>query len=472
MRGLFGLLLFFLVLSAFSQYITWNRTIDIGQQDYGNGVLQTEDGGYMITGYTGGYYDPDLLICRLDPYGDTLWTKICNDEGHSTGYSIVQAENGYIISGFTSPTENYWNYRVYVLKVDADGDTVWTKKFGTENRYSPAIIKTQDDNYVLLGCSYAFTSLSYDLIKLDEDGTILWSDTYSWPWGLTLVNSLEECPDGDFILSGEALCSTFHSSMMITKVGSTGDSLWTKYYYGDTSNARAVYALPLDNEELLICGTEDIPNYQVNKLRFIKVDGIGNIIWEKEYYQWGDYYYISKVRKTDEDFYLVSGRLQHHMFLMKTDINCDSIWTKIFQQDVTSRANDARETDDGGIIVCGGSAAYTGASSNIWVLKLDKDGLVAMPEFTVPTQNRILYNFPNPFTNGTTIAFSLDQPEEKILFSVFDLKGKVVYQKNLLNSIRGINFFDPHTGDLPNGMLFYSVEGNSIKKCKSMLKLK
>ena len=66
MKGLFLLFSFFIVQPLFSQIITWDRTIDLDQQDYGLGVIQTSDGGYAITGYTGGYYDPDLLICRLD----------------------------------------------------------------------------------------------------------------------------------------------------------------------------------------------------------------------------------------------------------------------------------------------------------------------------------------------------------------------------------------------------------------------
>ncbi len=472
MRGLFGLLLIFIALPVFSQIITWDRTVDLDQQDYGTGVIQTPDGGFVLTGTSGGYFDPNFLICRLDPNGDTLWTGMYKDEGHSSGNSIVQAENGYIASGYTSPTENYYNYTVYVLKVNPNGDTVWTKKFDKENRTSGAIIKTQDGNYVLYGASSGFISISFDLIKLDENGTLQWSDTYSWPWGLTLICSLEEDLDGNFVLAGESQYLTNHSSMMITKIGSSGDSLWTHYYYGDTANARAASALPLENNEILICGTEDIPDYPVNKLRIIKVNEPGNIIWEKEYYQWGDYYTITKLRRTEDGNYLVCGKLNQHMFLMKIDNNGDSLWTRTFPQNARSWANDVKPTDDNGIILSGSSSTANGAFSDIRILKLDENGIVLSPDHFSATEDPVLYNFPNPFTNHTNIAYRLDHPEDNLIFSIFDLSGKILYQHKLYRSCIGLNYFDLPADDLPTGILYYSIKSRFIKKYGSMLKLK
>ena len=62
--------IFSLSLAARAPEVEWSKTFGGPEEDGGNSVIQTQDGGYAIAGY----YDDKGLILKLDSLGDSLWT--------------------------------------------------------------------------------------------------------------------------------------------------------------------------------------------------------------------------------------------------------------------------------------------------------------------------------------------------------------------------------------------------------------
>lgn len=72
----------------------------------------------------------DAYLLRLDADGDTLWTKACGGSGSDLANDGRQtSDGGYILVGWTN-SYGSGNQDVYVAKTDANGDTVWTRSFG------------------------------------------------------------------------------------------------------------------------------------------------------------------------------------------------------------------------------------------------------------------------------------------------------------------------------------------------------
>ena len=109
----------------------WEKNFPHYLLDGGNAIIQTSDGGYFITGHS----ETDLLDCqyfvlRLDSNGDTLWTKLYGglmDDAASAG--IQCSDGGFLLAGFT---ENFGAAGVdaYLMKLNAAGDSVWSQKYG------------------------------------------------------------------------------------------------------------------------------------------------------------------------------------------------------------------------------------------------------------------------------------------------------------------------------------------------------
>ena len=95
------ILLFSSLLLAEAPDTLWTRTYGEIDMDIGYSAQQTNDGGFIILGYTEsfGSGNGDVYLIRSNSNGDTLWTKTYDGDSADMGYSIQQtSDNGFIIA--------------------------------------------------------------------------------------------------------------------------------------------------------------------------------------------------------------------------------------------------------------------------------------------------------------------------------------------------------------------------------------
>lgn len=93
-----------MILTSFGQ-IGFENTFGGSGYDYGYSVVQTSDGGYLVTGYTESFEagNSDVYLIKTDADGDATWTKTFGGAGLDYGFSVVQtSDGGYIITGYTN----------------------------------------------------------------------------------------------------------------------------------------------------------------------------------------------------------------------------------------------------------------------------------------------------------------------------------------------------------------------------------
>jgi hypothetical protein len=178
--------------------IQWNRTIGGNQYEMLTCLQQTKDGGYIVGGWSvsgvsgekteinrGGQ---DYWIVKLNAVGNIEWDKTLGSYTIDELYSIQQTKDGgYILgghSGFLSGgVTDYW-----IVKTDANGNTVWNKYFGgDDNDYMRSVQQTSDGGYLLGGYSLSRKSgdktektrgvEDYWIVKTDRLGTFQWDKT-------------------------------------------------------------------------------------------------------------------------------------------------------------------------------------------------------------------------------------------------------------------------------------------------------
>ncbi|RKY75118.1 hypothetical protein DRQ12_12425, partial [candidate division KSB1 bacterium] len=164
---------------------------------------QTSDGGYAAAGTSDG---GDAYLLTTDANGDTLWSRNYNSgrtaamgENYDEGHCVQQtSDGGYIIVGSAWS----WGSYVYLLKIDANGDTLWTHTYGGESiDVGWSVQQTLDGGYIIAGgCSGAGWSDVY-LLKTDANGNVLWSRTYGGrDWDLAYF--VQQTSDGGYIIAG------------------------------------------------------------------------------------------------------------------------------------------------------------------------------------------------------------------------------------------------------------------------------
>jgi len=66
------------------------------ERDVANCIAATSDSGFVVVWhtYSSGTVDADVYILRIDSNGDTLWTRTYGGLFHDTGESGVQTPDG------------------------------------------------------------------------------------------------------------------------------------------------------------------------------------------------------------------------------------------------------------------------------------------------------------------------------------------------------------------------------------------
>jgi hypothetical protein len=189
----------------------WWKTFmsSAGNSNQGYSVKQTSDGGYITAGFTTTYLgmSPGVFgyVIKTDASGNEVWSKVYGDPGDpgpadnaTAGLSVQQTTDGeYIITGYTFR-------KVYLIKMDADGNKVWNKTFGSGSGYF--VQQTADEGYVIVGDSFDaslnFLLRDIYLIKTDADGNEIWSKTFDID-ERDFGYSVQATKDGGYIMVGE-----------------------------------------------------------------------------------------------------------------------------------------------------------------------------------------------------------------------------------------------------------------------------
>jgi hypothetical protein len=180
----------------------WNRTIENGYGFFGSSIQQTDDGGYIITGYTSSPWK--LFLMKIDKDGNQKWDQVFTGKGWASGYSVREtSDKGYIIFGTTN--ENLSSDLVaYLVKTDENGTQQWDYTFGS----GPAIqgnsvCQTKDGGFAITGHIFSGNGYLY-LVKIDKNGNEIWNRTFGSGynnWG----SSVQETSDGGLIVTGTAV---------------------------------------------------------------------------------------------------------------------------------------------------------------------------------------------------------------------------------------------------------------------------
>lgn len=166
---------FYLVKTDENGNVSWSKTYGGAGDDDGWAIAATTDGGYIISGFTnsfgaGGY---DGYLIKTDANGNVSWSKTYGGPQDEEILAVIQtSDGGYMISG---ETESFGNgdEDIYLVKTDANGNVLWSKTFGGPGEEGcQSIEQTSDGGYVIAGYTNSFGSGDWDfaLIKTDANG--------------------------------------------------------------------------------------------------------------------------------------------------------------------------------------------------------------------------------------------------------------------------------------------------------------
>jgi len=155
----------------------WQKTYGNSCVDANFSIQQTQEGGYIMASvsltFGAGY--TDIWIVKLDPNGAIEWQKTYGGSGFDLAHAIEQTQDGgYVVAGWTG-SFGAGDKDAWVLKLDANGEIEWQKTYGGSGfDLAHAIEQTQDGGYVVAGWTETFGAGDMDMwvLKLDANGNM------------------------------------------------------------------------------------------------------------------------------------------------------------------------------------------------------------------------------------------------------------------------------------------------------------
>ncbi|MFA5781675.1 MAG: gliding motility-associated C-terminal domain-containing protein [Bacteroidales bacterium] len=185
----------------------YGASCPLGCGEHSYSLQQTADGGFIICGYTFsfGAGDYDVYLVKTDNMGNIVWTKTYGTTGVEEAYSVQQTtDGGYIITGKTQPGGILSPADVFLIKTNSTGDTLWTKTYGAGGEIGFSVQQTTDGGYIVAGFTISFGAGGEDvyLVRTDANGDTLWTRAYggaSEDFGM----SVKQSASGGFIITGQ-----------------------------------------------------------------------------------------------------------------------------------------------------------------------------------------------------------------------------------------------------------------------------
>lgn len=302
--------------------LQWNKTYGGSNDDRGNAIIQTQDGGFALLGYTssadgdvtannGGR---DFWMVKTDAQGNLLWQRSFGFSGPDDGFSILEtSDNHFLISGVLDVTASgglgntgrnnnrhaggdYW-----AIKVSQTGNLVWSRFFGGSFTDTPnGIVETQDNQFIIAGSSdsndvdITNNKGTYDfwVVKAAANGNMVWEKSFG---GMEIdeARGIVASGDGNYIIVGDTRSSDQDvtvnkgaADLWLIKISDDGDLIWNQTIGGSNFDVPRSIRTTLDNG-FIIAGSSRSSDGDVNTNQgqndawVVKTDNAGGLVWEK-----------------------------------------------------------------------------------------------------------------------------------------------------------------------------------------------
>jgi hypothetical protein len=300
----------------------WAKSYHFCEDNQSNSLIETIDGGLLMTGNCGpgtggeGYWDRDYMgmMVKMDQDGDTLWTKFIDLwDGYEgfTGKPLEFDDGGFLLNYNLRYDESHFSGPIFI-RTNSLGDTLWAKHFETAQtdstyetlRYP---IKHYGNRYYYVGSTQTWgpnTSNGW-IVEID----ITTGDSISQRiYGDSLYqwfNLLLKLDDGSFIATGNQQDSDENQDFWVVKLDSSLNIVWEKRYGGEEKEQLYDIIINRNGGFTLVGRTESFGAGNQDGY-VVRINDEGTVLWDTTFGgEWQDRLY--SIDETADNNLLIVG---------------------------------------------------------------------------------------------------------------------------------------------------------------------
>lgn len=451
--------LFFLIVSFLfcqsigSQSITWQRTYHVFQNDFGYKILPAPGNCFYFCGYVDNIITSYSYVLKIDQQGDTLWSRRISGGLYTAALS---SDSCCVIANLGDSLS--------VIKINSDGNILWNKTLPI-GFICDDIKRISDNGFVLCGSS----NQNAIALRIDSAGSFVWQKIFGGGSARGFYSATETFPNG-LVFAGYNQ-KPDSTKIYVVKLDYDGNVIWEKNYIAN-NNRNVGQRVCVSNNSYLVGGNTDVNIY---KTFLLKLDSAGNLLQTKIWIPYGtSKEWLDDLSVINPNKIVISKRVDSSstlytyakVQLIDSSFNLikEQVYYPSFSYAIFSSILPLPNKD---ILFAGTFDYYTSWSSHrydMYVVRTDSNLNTAnFPPIGIINNNNNLpekyllsQNFPNPFNPTTKIVYEIPKTSF-VEIQVFDINGKSI--KKLVAGIKNQGRFEIEFDgtEFPSGIYFYSM---------------
>jgi hypothetical protein len=416
----------------------WENLYGQNGNEYGYRVRSCLDQGYIVAGASSSSGISDGYLVRVDSLGLVMWSKYFVGNNVDIFKSIKQLpDSGYIVAGYSNSTGTHGGYDGWVLRTDKLGDTLWTKYIGTQDwDFFYDVVPTYDGGFVCAGGTYGQGLGDEDMyfVKLNAAGDTLWTKTYG---GAKADEARAIIQTGDSLLAAVGFTFSLGDSLgdsWILRMDVNADTLWTRTIGQPTFEDKAwgLADLYLFGRIIVVGETSSVNGDPDGYFQSMTYAGVTN--YNIVNGGLGSIDYFSSVVTRPNGTMGVLGTTEnvqgngHGDFYFYHDRNGPFITSFGTLSPEAGYSIDL--THDDCYILCGYSEGFNNYVPQVFLIKTDttgfSTGVLGIREAPTPLAIAATAIFPNPSNQEATITYdSYQSISGELTMLIYDITGRL-----------------------------------------------
>ena len=422
----------------------------------------------------------EIVVMKSDTNGNFKWIKHYGNIRMDLGWKITKTfDNNIIIAAsrcaYPTSIPNYHDCQTWILKLDTAGNIIWQKDFGhpdLQDLRPFGLIETQDSCYIITG-GYATQSTGAAIIedykgwilKIDRNGNEVWSKLYGESSEYNYTSIIKEKNNKDLItVYNLGWHDGYHTAYdpIIQCLSPTGEIKWFRPYYfnGDEYADQSIlntFDFTNDGGYVFAGYGQDIDSTPATRSWVIKTDSLG---FDGTYYNGDTTLNVSLIKDTIcyKDSVLlnfrITGKSAPYSITLSNNNTKDSLYYSPLYEPYINDSLYIYPTDS--FAYHNFTAIITDAWNNSVTVPLSiyiNSCYVGITEQT--KENFGIRVYPNPASTYVQVESKKYKVKSCL---VYDIYGRTVNNSPLLKGARGI--YEINISTLPKGIYFIKILTN------------
>jgi len=440
-------------------------------------ALITSDSGYILGIRTMGLNSHYQLV-KVDSVGKQEWTQIYGSqaefENERIGGIATTPDGGYMVSGTLHSRDAI--ARAGILKVDAQGDSIWSGEYGSYSWFYDAtamsdgciIAAGETDEYAEAGASDAY------LVKVNLDGEVVWRGVYGGR-SLDWFNRVIPTTDGGLLAVGGTNSFGGRKAFAV-KVDSSGEQQWIKVCSTNQEDHNFASVVETPDHGFLACGGGNQGNQ--SQFYIVRFCADGDTVWSRKITD-GGVNFLYDITNSPGGGYLAVGSSSQNGYMsvaVRLNDRGQVLWNWYIGMNLSGLYAVMTQPDGGYAI--GGTNYYPlndpPYATEGWMLRTTLDqtlNSVSLRDPAFPSLISLEPPYPNPF--NTLVNFTYRLPTASLVeLGVYNLAGclvtRIVNERQNSGEYRA--FWE--TDGIPTGIYLARLQSSGFTQTQRVVLIK